>query len=109
MFSSHNMASVIAFDQHVWLVAMQVIEVQPATQEYSVRLVNRASVLTSSVWNCQCEVLFCLRTHNATNDIESRCRYTVRFARAEPCECPVHRPIVTCGVIVECSGPMKIG
>ena len=22
---------------------------------------------------------------------------------------PVHRPIVTCGVLVECSGPMKIG
>ena len=39
----------------------------------------------------------------------SRCRYTLRFARAEPCDCPVHRPIVTCGVLVECSGPMKIG
>ena len=38
-----------------------------------------------------------------------RRRYTIRFARAEPCDCPVHRPIVTCGVLVECSGPMKIG
>ena len=38
-----------------------------------------------------------------------RCSYTIRFARAEPCDCPVHRPIVTCGVLVECSGPMKIG
>ena len=39
-------------------------------------------------------------------DIGLRCRYTLRFARAEPCDCPVHRPIVTCGVLVECPGPM---
>ena len=38
-----------------------------------------------------------------------RCRYTIQFAGAEPCDCPVHRPIVTCGMLVECSGPMKIG
>ena len=42
-------------------------------------------------------------------DLLLRCRYIIRFARAEPCDCPVHRPIVTCGVLVECSAPMKIG
>ena len=30
-----------------------------------------------------------------------------RFARAEPADCPVRRPIVKCGMLVECSRPMK--
>ena len=55
-----------------------------------------------SVSTCSCPLLSRL-------SISLRCRYTIRFARAEPCDCPVHRPIVTCGVLVECSGPMKIG
>ena len=41
--------------------------------------------------------------------IQLRCRYTIRFTRAEPADCPVRRPIVKCGMLVECSGPMKIG
>ena len=38
-----------------------------------------------------------------------RRRYTIRFARAEPADCPVHGPIVMCSMSPECSGPMKIG
>ena len=36
-----------------------------------------------------------------------RCRYTIRFPRAQPCDCPVHRPIETCGMLIECSGRWK--
>ena len=33
----------------------------------------------------------------------------IRFARAEPADCPVHGSIVMCSMSPECSGPMKIG
>ena len=38
-----------------------------------------------------------------------RRRYTIRFARAEPADCPVHGPIVNCGMSLECTGAIKIG
>ena len=41
--------------------------------------------------------------------IQLRRRYTIRFARAEPADCPVHGSIVMCSMSPECSGPMKIG
>ena len=38
-----------------------------------------------------------------------RRRYTVRFARTEPADCPVHGPIVPCDMSLECPGHVKIG
>ena len=38
-----------------------------------------------------------------------RRRYTIRFARTEPVDCPVHGSIVTCGMSLECPGHVKIG
>ena len=38
-----------------------------------------------------------------------RRRYTVRFARTEPADCPVHGSIVTCDMSLECPGHVKIG
>ena len=36
-------------------------------------------------------------------------RYTIRFARTEPADCPVHGSIVTCDMSLECPGHLKIG
>ena len=36
-------------------------------------------------------------------------RYTIRFARTEPADCPVHGSLVTCDMSIECPGHMKIG
>ena len=38
-----------------------------------------------------------------------RRRYTVRFARTEPADCPVHGPIAACDMSLECPGHVKIG
>ena len=38
-----------------------------------------------------------------------RRRYTIRFARTEPADCPVHGSIVTCDMSLECPGHLKIG
>ena len=38
-----------------------------------------------------------------------RRRYTVRFARTKPADCPVHGPIVACDMSLECPGHVKIG
>ena len=38
-----------------------------------------------------------------------RRRYTIRFARTEPADCPVHGSIVTCDMSLECPGHVKIG
>ena len=38
-----------------------------------------------------------------------RRRYTIRFARTEPADCPVHGSIVTCDIPLECPGHVKIG
>ena len=38
-----------------------------------------------------------------------RLRYTIRFARTEPADCPVHGQIVTCDMSLECPGHVKIG
>ena len=38
-----------------------------------------------------------------------RRRYTIRFARTEPVDCPVHGSIVTCDMSLECPGHLKIG
>ena len=35
--------------------------------------------------------------------------YTVRFARTEPADCPVHGAIVACDMSLECPGHVKIG
>ena len=37
-----------------------------------------------------------------------RRRYTVRFARTEPANCPVHGPIVACDMSLEYPGHVKI-
>ena len=38
-----------------------------------------------------------------------RRRYTIRFARTEPADFPVHGSIVTCAMSLECPGHLKIG
>ena len=38
-----------------------------------------------------------------------RRRHTIRFARKEPADCPVHGSIVTCDISLECPGHVKIG
>ena len=38
-----------------------------------------------------------------------RRRYTTRFARTEPADCPVRGSIVTCDMSLECPGHLKIG
>ena len=43
-----------------------------------------------------------------TNEALRR-RYTARFARTEPADCPVRGPIVACDMSLECPGHVKIG
>ena len=38
-----------------------------------------------------------------------RRRYTIRFARTDPADCPVHGHIVTRDMLLECPGHVKIG
>ena len=38
-----------------------------------------------------------------------RRRYTVRFARTESADCPLHGPIAACDMSLECPGHVKIG
>ena len=50
------------------------------------------------------------RLATATHDTPLlRRRYTMRFARTEPADCPVHGPIVACNMSLECPGHVKIG
>ena len=42
-------------------------------------------------------------------EVYLRRHYTVRFARTEPADCPVHGSIVTCDMSLKCPGHLKIG
>ena len=54
-------------------------------------------------------MLFCGCHHDSVRMAVLMRRDTIRFSREKPGDCPVHRPIVKCGMSLECSGPMNIG
>ena len=50
-----------------------------------------------------------LRADRMVTSALLRRRYTIRFARTEPADCPVHGSIVTCDMSLECPAHVKIG
>ena len=63
---------------------------------------HRQRTLVYHYWKCR---------HHLDDSKQKRLRrrYTIRFARTEPADCPVHGSIVTCDMSLECPGHLKIG
>ena len=60
--------------------------------------------------NSGCHLIRCIIQCRGPNTPHGlRRRYTIRFARTEPADCPVHGSIVTCDMSLECPGHVKIG
>ena len=77
----------------------------------------RMTVMTSETKHYVSSIA-CNAVRKAMNEVEIataidrvlRRRYTIRFARTEPADCPVHDgSIVTCDMSPECPGHLQIG
>ena len=76
--------------------------------DHTVDLQKQITALADGI--AQMGVLLATLTKSVDDKICAlRRRYTIRFARTEHADCPVHGSIVTCDMSLECPGHVKIG